>query len=450
MSSARRLVVAPGSLAVAAVTAVIAGIATVGADARWLAALGSTIVAERAIPNAVPYASAPSEGWPNVLVLAQVVFHWLAGVPGERGFLLAHVVAVLVGLAALALAMRRTGATDWGIAATVPLIALGGVAALAVVRLQLFSLALFPVLLLLLHEEARRPSRRIWLLVPLAALWSNLHGAVLAGLAVAGAYLLLARLRAEPVTAVGVGVASIAALAVTPALERTPAYYLGVLENEAAARGAGLWAPLSLSSPLDLLFVAAAVVLVVLALRARPALWEWAALAGLAFLTLRTARAGIWLLLVAAVPAARAVPLRGSVRMPVGAAVVSACLVVALFAFVRGPLPSGADETLLGEALAEARGTPILAEPLLAEQVALAGGRIWIGNPIDAFASADQRLYLDWVEGLPAGDAALEHAPRVVLVDAAGDAVMRTAADPQLEERGRSRSAVLYVRRDGG
>ena len=51
--------------------------------------------------------------------------------------------------------------------------------ALLVVRSQLFSLALFPLLVLLLRGEARAPSRRIWLLVPLVALWSNLHGGVL-------------------------------------------------------------------------------------------------------------------------------------------------------------------------------------------------------------------------------------------------------------------------------
>ena len=57
------------------------------------------------------------------------------------------------------------------------------------IRGQLFSLPLFAACALLLRAETREPSRRIWLLVPLLALWGNLHGAVLTGAAVAGAYL---------------------------------------------------------------------------------------------------------------------------------------------------------------------------------------------------------------------------------------------------------------------
>ena len=53
------------------------------------------------------------------------------------------------------------------------------------IRGQLFSLPLFAVCVLLLRAETREPSRRIWLLVPLLALWGNLHGAVLTGAAVA-------------------------------------------------------------------------------------------------------------------------------------------------------------------------------------------------------------------------------------------------------------------------
>ena len=93
--------------------------------------------------------------------------------------------------------------------------------ALLIVRSQLFSLAFFPLLVLLLREEARRPSRRVWLLVPLVALWSNLHGGVLLGIAVAGTYLLLSRARQQPVVAAGVLAGMAIALFATPALAQT-------------------------------------------------------------------------------------------------------------------------------------------------------------------------------------------------------------------------------------
>ena len=119
---------------------------------------------------------------------------------------------------------------------------------------------------------------------------------------------------------------------------------------------------------------------------------------------------------------------------------------MAIFAFARGPLLLSAGDGLVRRAVAAAGGTPILAENQLTEQVALAGGRIWIGNPIDAFARADQRLYFDWVEGLPAGDAALAHAPRAVLAVLGSPADRRLAAAPGFRRLGADRRAVLYIR----
>ena len=71
----------------------------------------------------------------------------------------------------------------------------------------------------------------------------------------------------------------------------------------------------------------------------------------------------------------------------------------------------------------------MLAEDLLAEQVADAGGRVWVANPIDAFRPADQKLYVEWLRGVPAGDAALAHAPRAVLVRLDGKADRRLRRD---------------------
>lgn len=83
---------------------------------------------------------------------------------------------------------------------------------------------------------------------------------------------------------------------------------------------------------------------------------------------------------------------------------------------------------------------------MLAEQVALAGGRIWVGNPLDAFSHADQSLYLDWLEGRAAGDAALRHAPRVVLVHPGSESDLRIRARGRLRELARDEHAVVYGR----
>jgi hypothetical protein len=437
----------PLTLAAGAVTATVAVLTTIGADARWVAAMGRALVDGRAVPDFVPYASAPSEGWPNVPALAELVFHALAGF-GDRGLSAAHIAFVAAALAVLCADMRRGGATRSGAALVIAVLAVGAVGALVAVRLQTFSLLLFPLLAALLRVETRAPSRRVWLVLPLLAVWSNLHGAALVGLAVTGAYLLFGRLRHDPVRTVAVALAAPLALCLTPALARTPEYYLGVLQNEAARRGAGMWASLSPTSPLDLVLVAAAVALIALAVRARPAFWELVAIAGLALMTIQTARSGVWLLMLAAVPAARAVRAPEThVRLRVALPFAMVLVAATSLAVVRGPAGLNADRAVAA-AIRHAGGTPILADPMLGEQVVLAGGRVWIANPIDAFRPADQRLYLDWLEGSPRGDAALGHAPRAVLVRDGDEAADRLAANPSFRASFRSGGAVLYLRRE--
>lgn len=433
------------AVAVAAAVAAAAGLGLVGADSRWVAALGETIVARRAIPEGVPYASAPTAGWDNVLVAAELLFHGFDRF-GTHGLLAAQLVGVASAFVLLAAGARRGGASDGSTALVLMVVAVGALTSLVVIRLQLFSLAFFPALLLLLRGETVEGSRRIWLIPPLLAIWGNLHGAVLVGYAVVTAYLLLARLRVQPRTAVVVWAASTLALLATPELLDTVDYYRGVLTNEAARRGVGLWAPLTIESPLDVLFVCAAAGLIVLALRARPRLWELVVLAGLAVLTVRTARSGVWLLFAAAAPAARGFTLRQAFHPRVAAGLAAVLLAGTTLALVRGPTSTGASERVLATALDAADGTPILAQDVLAEQVALAGGQIWVGNPLDAFSRADQRLYLDWHEGRAAGDAALRHAPRVVLVHPGSQSDRRIRARGRLRELARDEHAVAYGR----
>jgi hypothetical protein len=320
-------------------------------------------------------------------------------------------------------------------------------AELANIRSQLFSLALFPMLVLLLRSEARRPTRRIWLLVPLVALWSNLHGAVLVGLAVASAYLILERGRREPVVAVFVLVGCVLAVFATPALWRTGDYYAGVLRNEAARRGIGLWAPLSITSVLGIAFLVCALVIVAAALRSRPRVWEVVALVGLAVLTARASRGGVWLVFFAATPAALGFGRGGAARSRLALPAALVLVGLTVFGIVHGPRELGARDVVLHQALTDARGTPVLATDILAEQFALEGGRVWIGNPIDAFPRKDQRVYVDWLQGKPAGDSALGHAPRVVLVRPGSDAQKRIARLGVLREMARDDGAVLYERR---
>src|SRR5262249_15168550 len=161
----------------------------------------------------------------------------------------------------------------------------------------------------------------------------------------------------------------------------------------------------------DIAFIACGVVLAAAALRSRPRLWELIALLGLIVLTARTARGGIWFAYFAVTPAALGLGRGGEARSRLALPAAPAPSALVVFGIVHGPRELGARGDVLRRALSEADGTPVLATDILAEQVVANGGRVWIGNPIDAFSRGDQRVYVDWLQGKPAGDAALDHAP---------------------------------------
>jgi len=347
-----------------------------------------------------------------------------------------------LAFAALARAMRRSGAKDTGGAVALLLVVAGGFGTIAVARLQLFSLALFGVLLAILHDRPAR--RRLWWLPALFALWANLHGGVLVGLGVAALYLAAEELRVRPRHALGIFAASVAAvLLATPALFRTPEYFLGVMRSEAAVHGEGLWAPLS-TAPLDVVLVVAAVLLAAAAWRGRPRAWEVLAVLALAALTVHTARSGIWLVMALSVPAARGIGLRLRLRPGAGAIVAGVLVAAVVYGLVRGPLPFGAGGGAVPVALAAAGGGPILAQDVFAEQVVAAGGTIVLGNPLDAFSLEDQRLYLDWTSGRPGGDPLLRRA-HVALVRVDSGAAARLVATGRFRELRRFGGLAVYV-----
>jgi hypothetical protein len=172
------------------------------------------------------------------------------------------------------------------------------------------------------------------------------------------------------------------------------------------------------------------------------------ALAGLAVLTWHAARGGVWLALFAVPPAAAGFggPARGARLHRLARPLAFALIVIAIVGIAHGPLASGAGPRMLQRTLALAHGSPVLAEDVLAEQVATEGGRVWMANPIDAFSARDQRVYVEWMRGLPPGDGALAHAPRAVLVRSGGKADRRLRANAAFRRIASDARTVLYAR----
>jgi hypothetical protein len=104
---------------------------------------------------------------------------------------------------------------------------------------------------------------------------------------------------------------------------------------------------------------------------------------------------------------------------------------------------------VVDHAVALARGTPVLADGSIDEQVALAGGRIWAGNPIDAFSHRVQAAYLDWLAGNAAGRGAVTPAVRVVLVDRGTQTQTLMARMPDFQPAGGDRTTAVYERVGG-
>jgi hypothetical protein len=398
----------------------------VGADAMWLVALGERVIADRSVPTGIPFAEAPSADWPNVLVLAEVLLA-LINRMGPIALPVLQVVVDVVALGLLALGARRSGARDRATAGVLVLVGVGSLASLVIVRVQVLSLIPFAVMLLLLRRDHRAPSRGLWALPVLTALWSNLHGAVLLGVCVAGVYLGFSRMRRRPLETLMIGLATVASLLVTPAGWRTVPYYLGVMDNEAAARGTDLWAAPSPSQPFDVLLGLAVVVLLVLFGRSRPPLWEWLAVAGLVLGTATAARHGVWLLMLLAATAAagrgqhvHGQAVRESPRPPRGVALLALSPLVATAVAVavvaaRGDASLPAEPALV-DAVREVAGTRVVLAPEpLAESLAAEGVRVWMCDPIDAFSARDQAAFLDFLQGSPGGAAAVLSSRLVVV-----------------------------------
>jgi hypothetical protein len=166
--------------------------------------------------------------------------------------------------------------------------------------------------------------------------------------------------------------------------------------------------------------------------------WEVVAIAGLAAASVHAARLGTWLLFLAAYPAARALRVRRPSSVPL---LLPAFLALAAVGgIVHTPFDAGSRALAR---VAARSGVPVLAEPVPAEQVAVAGGTIWLANPLEAFRHADQRLYLDWAAGKARGRAAIEHA-RLVLVLRGSAAGLSAARDRRLVLVRQTSKAVLY------
>ena len=155
-------------------------------DTGWHIRTGELILQTGRVPVADPFSFSRSQQpwfaweWLTDVVFAQT-WRWrgLAGVAALAGAVLA-----LAATATLGRILRR-GCGLWvGLAATMAAVSASSIHYLA--RPHVFSILFYTLALWILAEDRDRPSRVVWLLVPLTALWVNLHAGFVAWLATLG------------------------------------------------------------------------------------------------------------------------------------------------------------------------------------------------------------------------------------------------------------------------
>lgn len=208
----------------------------IGQDA-WLAVVGGRQVLHGGIPDtdSLTYWTV-GKHWIDQQWIGQAISYAIYNTGGMKLLALNHVVLATLALGLAVCAARRRDASPRAIAwvslAAIYLFALAG----GHIRAQSFAYPLFSLILLLLLDDVRRPTRRVLLVLPLLVLWANVHGSVVLGAALVamyGAVLVFQRGRAGTASAMGwvLIAGSGLALIATPWTLDTLHYYRSTLFN---------------------------------------------------------------------------------------------------------------------------------------------------------------------------------------------------------------------------
>jgi hypothetical protein len=158
----------------------------VDGDTGWHIRTGEYILDSGHVPTRDLFSfSKPAGQWFAWEWLADVVFATLFRVSGLKGVvLLSGLLIAATGL----LVFRRMmwhGANLF-IALLISLLGVGTSSVHFLARPHVFTLFLLAITIWLLEHDRARPGRMVWLLVPITALWTNLHGGFMALIACLG------------------------------------------------------------------------------------------------------------------------------------------------------------------------------------------------------------------------------------------------------------------------
>jgi hypothetical protein len=149
---------------------------------------GQAVLAQHRLILHDPYSySAPGHLWLNHEWLAEVILAAVYNVFGIVGLKLMKLGCSAATIVLLAIGTAETGAPAW-LQFAAPMAAAVPITPQIEFRPQAFTFALLSALFALLARDNYRRDARLWLAIPLLALWANLHGGFIMGLATLGVY----------------------------------------------------------------------------------------------------------------------------------------------------------------------------------------------------------------------------------------------------------------------
>ena len=156
------------------------------ADAGWHIRTGEYILDHHAVPRQDLYSfSKPDAPWYAWEWLSDVIDGGLHRWAGLKGVVLMAAVIIAIFSTTLVLRMAWRGVHLF-IALAVSLLGVGASSMHFLARPHIYTLLLLSLSVWLIEADRVRATRRIWWLVPLTAVWTNLHGGFLAVIAVLG------------------------------------------------------------------------------------------------------------------------------------------------------------------------------------------------------------------------------------------------------------------------
>jgi len=192
----------------------------------WLSLVDGRLIAQHGLPHADTLTLwSHGRPWTDQQWGAHLVLYGLAQAGGLRLVVAFGMACVLTAIVGACVATRKLGATP-GAAALGAVLPLFGSPWLTQLRSQSVALPLFVAVYALLAFDARRPGRRVLFVLPLLALWANLHGSVVMAAGLTSLYgLTLLRRRGRRVRAAALVVGAPLCVLATPYGFSVVAYY---------------------------------------------------------------------------------------------------------------------------------------------------------------------------------------------------------------------------------